>query len=189
MRGHRRILIVRYHVVRDCVVRPNAGRATQAWTIPAGGTVNWRYNVTRSVAAVSDPRGHAKGFPWWGFVTDSSCIGTSVGQTGSYQVFHHGRWVRHRTSYPAGRARPHRILQGRSQFTPFWRRVDYTPAHGARPRHLVRMGHSATLRDRPNRFVIGNVFSGWRVRTTLAHPHGWTKVYVPVLRRWGWVTV
>jgi len=51
------------------------------------------------------------------------------------------------------------------------------------------MGRNATLRDRPNRFVIGNVFAGWRVRSTEAHARGWTKVYVPVLRRWGWVIV
>jgi hypothetical protein len=189
VRGHRRILIVRYHVTRACVVRPNARRAAGAWTIAPGSTINWRYNVSRTVAAVSDPRGHAKGFPWWGFVTDSGCIGRSVGQTGSYQVFHHGRWVRHRISYPAGRPRPTRLLQGRSQFRPFWTAVDYSVAHGSTPRHLVRLGHPATLRDRPDRFVIGNVFAGWRVRSTRARPHGWTKVYVPALHRWGWVIV
>jgi hypothetical protein len=189
VRGHRRILVVGYTTVADCVISPNYQRASGAWTIPAGQTINWRYNVTSRVAAVSDPAGHAKGFPWWGFTQDSSCIGVSVGQRGHYDVFHDGRWVRHDVSFPAGRPMPRRILSGRSQFEPYWRAVDWRIGHGDIPSHLVRMTHNATLRDRPNRFVIGNVLDGWRVRAGSAHPSGWTRVYVPVLRRWGWVIV
>ena len=71
--------------MKDCTIHANypVNPGDRKWTIAAGGTINWRYNVTSRVAAISDPRGHDKGFPWWGFVTDSSCIGTSVGQTGS----------------------------------------------------------------------------------------------------------
>jgi hypothetical protein len=189
VRGHRRILIVRYRTVADCVINPNVDRASGAWTIPAGKTINWRYNVSSSVAAVSDPAGHAKGFPWWGFTVDSSCIGTSVGQLGHYDVFHDGRWRRHDLVFSAGRPMPRRILSGRSQFAPYWRAVDWRISHGDIPAHLVQMTHNATLRDRPDRFVIGNVYAGWHVRSTAAHPSGWTKVYVPVLHRWGWVIV
>lgn len=189
VRGHRRILIVRYHAVKDCTILANYPRnpGDRRWTIPAGGTINWRYNVTSRVAAVSDPAGHDKGFPWWGFVTDSSCIGTSVGQTGSYQVFHNGQWETRTTSYPAGRPVPKRILSGRSQFDPFWRKVDWRPSHGAVPAAKRSMTHNATLRDAANRFVIGNVFAGWQVRPTSAHRGGMTKVYVPALHKWGWL--
>jgi hypothetical protein len=189
VRGHRRILIVRYHVVKDCTIQPNHPRnpGDRSWTIPTGGTINWRYNVTSRVAAVSDPAGHAKGFPWWGFVPDSSCIGRSVGQTGSYQIFHDGRWETRTISYPAGRPVPKRIRSGRSQFAPYWRAVDWRPAHGAVPSKRRRITHNATLRDAPNRFVIGNVFDGWQIRPTSAHSRGMTKVYVPALRRWGWL--
>jgi hypothetical protein len=189
VRGHRRILIIRYKTVADCVIYPNVDRASGAWTIPAGRTVNWRYNVSSRVAAVSDPAGHAKGFPWWGFTVDSSCIGTSTGQLGHYDVFHHGRWVRHDLVFLAGRPMPRRVLSGRSQFAPYWRAVDWRISHGGIPTHLVRMTHNATLRDQPDRFVIGNVYADWRVRAASAHPSGWTKVYVPVLDRWGWVIV
>jgi hypothetical protein len=157
VRGHRRILIVTYHVVSNCTVLANypVNPGGRQWTIPAGRTINWRYNVTSRVAAVSDPAGHAKGFPWWGFVADSGCIGTSVGQTGSYQIFHNGRWETRTIRYPAGRPVPKRILSGRSQFPPYWRAVDWRPSHGAIPAAQRRMTHNATLRDAANRFVIG----------------------------------
>lgn len=189
VRGHRRILIVRYHVTKDCTIQANYPRnpGDRRWTIPAGATINWRYNVTSRVAAVSDPAGHAKGFPWWGFVTDSSCIGASVGQTGSYQIFHNGRWETRAISYPAGRPVPKRILSGRSQFAPYWRAVDWRPSHGAVPAAKRRTTHNATLRDAANRFVIGNVFAGWQIRPTSTHSRGMTKVYVTALHRWGWL--
>jgi hypothetical protein len=189
VRGHRRILIVTYHVTKTCTVRANysVNPGGRQWTIPAGGTINWRYNVTSRVAAVSDPRGGAKGFPWWGFVTDSTCIGTSVGQTAGYQIFHNGQWEARTISYPAGRAVPKRILSGRSQFSPFWRAVDWHPSHGAVPGAKHKMTHNATLRDAANRFVIGNVFNTWQVRPTSSRSGGMTKVYVPALHRWGWL--
>lgn len=189
VRGHRRILIVRYHVVSNCTVLANypVNPGGRQWTIPAGRSINWRYNVTSRVAAVSDPAGQAKGFPWWGFVTDSTCIGTSVGQTGSYQIFHNGRWETRTVSYPAGRPVPKRILSGRSQFPPYWRAVDWHPSHGAVPAAKHKMAHNATLRDVANRFVIGNVFARWQVRPTSARSGGMAKVYVPALHRWGWL--
>lgn len=187
--GHRRILIVRYHTVKNCTILANypVNPGGRGWTIPAGATVNWRYNVTSKVAAVSDPAGHAKGFPWWGFVSDSSCIGRSVGQTGSYRIFHNGQWETRPISYPAGRPVPKRILSGRSQFDPYWRAVDWRPSHGAVPAAKRRMTHNATLRDAANRFVIGTVFNGWQVRPTAERRSGMTKVYVTALHRWGWL--
>ena len=189
VRGHRRILIVSYHTTKACTILANYPRnpGDRKWTIPAGASINWRYNVTSRVAAVSDPAGHAKGFPWWGFVTDSSCIGTSVGQTSSYQEFHNGQWVSHPVSYPAGQPRPKRILSGRSQFAPYWRAVDWRPSHGTVPAAKRKMTSNATLRDAANRFVIGNVYSGWQVRPTSEHRGGMTKVYVTALHRWGWL--
>jgi hypothetical protein len=191
VKGHRRILIVTYHTTKACTIMANYphNQGNRTWTIPAGSTINWRYNVTSKVAAISDPRGGAKGFPWWGFTTDSSCIGTSVGQTGGYQIFHNGKWEARTISYPAGKAVPKRILSGRSQFSPYWKKIDWHPSHGAVPSKKHTMTHNATLRDAANRFVIGNVYDGWQVRPTSQRSHGMTKVYVPSLHRWGWLQV
>jgi hypothetical protein len=194
IKGHRRILIVKYHVTGNCVIHanypnnhaaPNGKRTT--WSVPAGKTIYWRYNVTSKVAAISDP--NVSDFPHWGFVEDRGCIGTSTGQTGSYQIFHKGKWEKRTVKYPAGKPVPNRILSGRSQFKPFWRAVDWHPSHGAVPSKSRKMKHNGTLRDAANRFVIGNVYKGWTVKPTGSHSGGMTKVYVPALHRWGWLQV
>ena len=177
---HRRILIVRYHVVKDCKIHANypSNPGDHAWVIKKGATISWRYNVTSKIAAVSDPA-RTKSFPHWGFVEDSSCIGASTGQESTYR----GKPI----SFPAGRPMPQRILSGRSQFEPFWRAVDWHPDHGAIPAAQHKLGHDRTLRDAPHRFVIGNVYAAWQVRPTSAHQDGYTLVYVPSLKRWGWL--
>jgi hypothetical protein len=188
IRGHRKILIVTYHTVKDCTVQANypTNAGNHTWTVPNNTTIAWRFNVTGSVAAVSDTA-HPNAFPHWGFVTDSSCIGTSVGQRSHYEVFHNGHWVKKPVSYPAGKAMPKRVLSGRSQFKPFWRAVDWHPSHGSVPSKHRKLGHDRTLRDAPHRFVIGNVFGAWQVRPTGSKKDGYTKVYVPSLHRWGWL--
>jgi hypothetical protein len=187
VRGHRRILLVTYAIQKPCVVLANYPRnpGGRQQTVSSGKII-WRYNVSRTVAAVAVP---GAAFPHWGFVTDRTCIGLSTGQTGSYQIFHQGRWVTKKVTYPAGRPVPNRILSGRSQFAPYWKRVDWRPGHGAVPAAKRRLGHNATLRDAANQFVIGNVYSTWQVRPTSQHSHGMTKVYVPALRRWGWLNL
>lgn len=194
VKGHRRILIVKYHTIKTCAVVANYPRdpGGRQWTVPAASTINWRYNVTKGshgVAVVSDTRGPAKGFPWWGFVTDRSCVGTSVGQHGSFQIFHNGHWITKKISYPAGRPVPNRALSARSQFTPYWAPVRWKQSHGAVPSTRHRMAHNATLRDAPNNLVLGNVFAGWQVRPTPEHRGGMTKAYVPALHRWGWLQI
>lgn len=188
VKGHRRILLVTYHVRKDCVVHPNypTNPGGRHWTIRTGEKIIWRYNVTSKVAAVSDPAG---GFPHWGFVEDSTCIGTSTGQDAQeYTVIEHGKEVVKKTPpYPAGVAMPTRILSGRSQYEPFWRKVDWRPDHGAVPGARHKMTHNATLRDAPHRFVIGNVYDTWEVRPTGRTQDGYTEVYVPSLGRWGWL--
>jgi hypothetical protein len=186
VRGHRRILLVTYAIQKPCVVLPNYPRnpgGHKPITVTSGKII-WRYNVSRTVAAVAVP---GATFPHWGFVTDRSCIGRSTGQASSYQVFHNGRWVTKKVAYPAGQPVPNRILSGRSQFKPYWKHVDWRPSHAAVPAGMRRLGHNATLRDAANQFVIGNVYSTWQVRPTPQHSHGMTKVYVPALRRWGWL--
>lgn len=188
VRGHRRILIVTYHVTADCTVHTNypVNPGDRGWTIKKGATIAWRFNVTDTVAAISDPA-RGSGFPHWGFVTNSSCIGTSTGQHSSYQIFHNHRWVTVKTSFPADQPMPKRLLSGRSQYQPFWRAVDWHPSHGAVPGAERTLGHNRTLRDAPHRFVIGNVFADWHVRPTTTHQDGYTLVYVPALHRWGWL--
>lgn len=188
VRGHRRILLVTYALQKPCVVQANyplnPGGRQQTVT---SGKIIWRYNVSRTVAAVAIPGAN---FPNWGFVTDRTCIGKSTGQTGSYQIFHNGHWVTKATPpYPAGQPVPNRILSGRSQFKPYWKHVDWRPSHGAIPAAKRRLGHNATLRDAANQFVIGNVYASWQVRPTSQHSHGMTKVYVPALHRWGWLAL
>jgi len=189
--GHRRVLLVKYTTVSDCVVHANypvpAGH-DRTWTVTKGMNIIWRYNVTGMVAAVADP--NQKGFPHWGFVTDRSCIGTTVGQQSTYKVYHHGKWVVHKTpKIPAGEPVPSRILSGRSQFWPYWVKVDWRPSHGAIPTPQRTMTANHTLRDVPNAFVVGNVYKGWHVRTTAIHRQGYTKVYVIALNRWGWLQI
>ncbi|MEV4311720.1 hypothetical protein [Actinocrispum sp. NPDC049592] len=188
IRGHRRILIVDYLAAKDCKVNANypVNPGGHSWVIRAGAKIAWRFNVTGKVAAVSDPA-RGTGFPHWGFVEDSSCIGQSTGQKSSYEQYEHGKWVKHEISFPAGQPMPRRILFGRSQFSPFWKAVDCHPDHGSVPGTKHRMTHNRTLRDAPHRFVIGNVYADWEVRPTSVHQDGYTKVYVPSLHRWGWL--
>jgi hypothetical protein len=180
-KAHSRILIVDYHVVKDCVVHANypINPGGHHWTINKGSKIGWRYNVNSKVAAVSDVE-HPDRFPHWGFVEDSSCIGTSVGQTAKDANGH-------TISYPAGVPMPKRILSGRSQNESGWRAVEWQPKGGAIPAAHRALGHNATLRDTPGDFVIGNVFAAWQVRPTGEQQNGYTKVYVPSLQRWGWL--
>src|SRR5207248_991272 len=84
-------------------------------------------------------------FRHWGFVEDSSCIGTSTGQVST----NHGKKI----TYPAGQPMPKRILSGRSQNKPYWRTVDWHPDHGAIPGGQRALGHNATLRDAPQEVI------------------------------------
>jgi hypothetical protein len=195
--GHTRILLVTYSVKSECHIQDNyphnAGASPKTWTIKPGATIIWRYNVNGHVALISDPA--KQSFPHWGFVTNSECIGTTTGQQASYWRYEkpkHGqaKWVRHATPpIPAGQPMPKRLLSGRSQnaHAGYWNKVDWTPAGPAVPAAHQKTTHNATLRDRPNEFVIGNVKSGWEVRPTGQHQAGYTKVYVPSLHRWGWL--
>jgi len=189
VKGHRRILLVTYYVATDCVVHLNypTNPSNRSWTIRKGAKIIWRYNVTSKVAAVSDPA--RDGFPHWGFVEDSTCIGKSTSQDpNNYKVIENGKEVVKKTPpYPAGVSIPKRILSGRSQYAPFWRKVDCRPDHGAVPGARHKMTHNATLRDAPHRFVIGNVYDNWEVRPTGKTQDGYTEVYVPSLGRWGWL--
>ena len=204
--GHTRILIVKFTVVRPCHVQrnyprnPGGGRKT--WTINPGATVAWRYNITPNAAMVSDPS--VAQFPHWGVVTNSDCIGVTVGQRGHYWRYEKrgsGKrgWVRHETpAIPAGQPMPKvtnqpgyksNRLYGRSQSkkTHYWNKVDWRPKGAAIPHARHKMTHNATLRDQPSEFVIGNVMNGWLVRATGEKRKGYTKVYVPSLKRWGWL--
>ncbi|MEU4421709.1 hypothetical protein AB0F81_13880 [Actinoplanes sp. NPDC024001] len=204
--GHTRILIVRYTVVKPCQVQrnyphnPGGGRKT--WTIGPGARIAWRYNITANAAMISDPS-MAK-FPHWGIVTNSDCIGVTTGQRGHYWRYEKlgsGKkgWVRHETPpVPAGQPMPKVAKQagyksyrlyGRSQNekTQYWNKVDWRPNGATTPTARHKMTHNATLRDRPNEFVIGNVMKGWLVHSTGEKRRGYTKVYVPSLKRWGWL--
>jgi hypothetical protein len=208
--GHRRLLLVTYATTKDCVVHANypipAGH-DHTFTIAKGAEIVWRYNVTKNIAAVARPG--TKDFPHWGF-TDRSCIGKTVGkdgkpyQVGTYRVYHKGHWVVHHTPrVPAGQAVPSRLLSGRSQYDheragSYWTSVHWCagmgavtnatcPDHGTVPAAERRMAHDRTLRDAPHAFVTGNVYQGWAVRTTGIEKSGYWKVYVPELKRWGWV--
>ena len=134
------------------------------------------------MAAVADPAAPSGAFPHWGFVADRHCIGTTVGQTGSYQVCHKGKCVTHPTPpIPAGQPVPDLILWGRSQFKgknnphSYWVKVHWHPEHGAVPATELKMTHSRTLRDAAHAFVIGNVYKGWRVRPT-GSVRSWTSI-------------
>lgn len=170
-------LFVWYEAKSDCEVFPNypkPGVKGQGfkWTIEAGDSVIWRYNVNDTWAVVTDPSRSKETFPWWGF-TRRSCIGESKEQT----------------HYPEGIAVPERILEGRSRVADSgWRAVDYHQGPEPIVRHSVRVKRDATLRDRVN-FVVGNVFAGWHVDVTgLTRSGGhWVYVYSPGARKWGYV--
>jgi hypothetical protein len=170
-------LFVWYETKSACEVLPNypkPGVKGQGlgWTIPAGDSVIWRYNVNDTWALVSDPSRAKKHFPWWGF-TRRSCIGKSKSQT----------------DYPAGVSVPSRIREGRSRVADSgWRSVDYDQGPETIVDHGVRVKRNATLRDRAN-FVVGNVFGGWRVDVTnLTRSKGhWVYVYSPSARKWGYI--
>lgn len=195
--GHTRILLVTYSVRTECQIQNNypvnPGASPKTWTIKPGSKIIWRYNVNAHVALISDPARGA--FPHWGFVTNSECIGTTLGQQGAYWRFEKAnggtaRWVKHATpQIPAGQPIPQRTLAGRSQSakTHYWNTVDWTPAGPAVPAAHQKAPHDRTLRDRPNEFVIGNVKAGWEIRPTGERRAGYTKVYVPSLKRWGWL--
>ncbi|AKU14998.1 hypothetical protein [Luteipulveratus mongoliensis] len=184
--GHSKIMLVTYTMSKPCRIYPNYPAKGTSW-IAGGDRIIWRYNVTKTTALVSDIRGHGKGFPWWGFV-DSSCIGTSTGQSAAtYYRYESGHWKSHKTpAIAAGKARPQRLMSARSQNSSGWTPVVWRPSHGAVPSKKVKAGHNITLRDRRGALVIGNVSSTWQIRPSGTHQGGWTLIYVPNLHRWGW---
>jgi len=175
-------LILEYSVAGNCPVfqnYPKAGVRGNAigWTVAPGQTVAWRYNVNRTWAMVSDKKYRNTSHPWWGFV-QRACIGTSRGGE---------HFPNPSSRYPAGKAIPNRVLEGRSQNKRRYRRVDFRVSSAPIVDRLKRACSKGTLRDAPNNFVIGNVAKGWRTRLTAQHDNGWTKVYVPAAKRWGWL--
>jgi hypothetical protein len=176
-------LILDYTVAGSCPVFPNYPKAgvrgnNIGWTIAPGDVVGWRYNVNRTWAMVSDKKFRKTAHPWWGFV-DRRCIGTSIGGEHFPTPSSH---------YPAGRHIPNRVRQGRSVHgVHHYRRVAFRvpAAHVVNPHKQACS--AGTLRDAPNRFVIGNVAKMWHLRLTAVHSAGWTKVYVPAAERWGWL--
>lgn len=169
-------LMIRYAVRSTCTVYPNypkqgvVGNSGRTWTIPAGKSLIWRYNVNREWALISDPSRAKRTFPWWGF-TRRDCIGRSIRQS----------------AYPAGEPVPSRILEGRSQRSSGWRPVDFSVAPAAVVRRH-KLTSTATLRD-PANFVIGNGFPGWTVEVTAktrSNGH-WVLVHLPNAKRWGYM--
>ena len=176
-------LILDYTVKKSCPVYPNYPKAGVkgndiGWTIGTSDVVAWRYNVNSTWSMISDKKYRGSKHPWWGFVR-RDCIGTSIG----------GEHFPTPTSkYPAGKAVPTRVLQGRSaQAKDHYRTVVFRVSQGHVVNDHQRIDSMGTLRDAANRFVIGNVFKDWHVRRTNQHSQGWTKVYVPNAKRWGWV--
>lgn len=176
-------LILDYTVKKACPVYPNYPKAgvkgnNIGWTVGTSDIVAWRYNVNSTWSMISDKKYRNSAHPWWGFVR-RDCIGTSVG----------GEHFPTPTSkYPAGKAAPSRVLQGRSAVAAsHYRAVDFRVAAGHVTNDHQRIDSMGTLRDAANRFVIGNVFADWHVHRTNQQDHGWTKVYVPNAKRWGWV--
>jgi hypothetical protein len=169
-------LFVRHAAASDCTVLPNypgegvIGNNAGAWTIPAGKSVIWRYNVDETWSLVSDPsRPHVQ-FPWWGF-TRRDCIGESIEQQ----------------KYPAGQPAPQRIREGRSQHPSGWHSVQFDMPT-APVIETKRATSNGTLRD-PVDFVVGNVFEDWTVHVTSetrSNGH-WVLVYVPNAQRWGYI--
>ncbi len=180
-------LILDYHVTGECQVYPNypdqgvIGNNT-SWKIAPGDIVGWRYNVNDTWAMISDKkyRKNTNQQPWWGFV-QRRCIGGSVG----------GEHFPTPTShYPAGQPIPNRILEGRSDgndAVEHYKKVDFRPSPAPVVNDHQQITSMGTLRDAPNDFVIGNVLPGWHVQLTAQRNAGWTKVYVPNAKRWGWV--
>jgi hypothetical protein len=170
-------LFVYYTAKSDCLIYPNYPKPgvkgqLLAWTVEAGNSVIWRYNVNDTWALVSDPHRAKEKFPWWGF-TEVKCLGNSKGQA----------------EYPAGVPVPTRIREGRSHVAASgWRPVDYDQGPEPITRAAVRVKNNATLRDRVN-FVVGNVFAEWKVDVTgLTRSNGhWTYVYSPSARKWGYI--
>ena len=176
-------LVLGYSVARACDVHPNYPRDGLAgndigWRIAPGDTVAWLYNADATWSVVADDKyRESTAHPAWGFVR-RDCIGTSLGGEAFPTPL---------SRYPSGRLVPLRELAGRSAVTSdHYRPVTFrpSPARVVAHRPLRTMG---TLRDAANRFVLGTVFPGWRVRVTDQRAGGWTKVYVPHLKRWGWV--
>jgi hypothetical protein len=177
-------LILDYTVAKDCQVFQNYPKDgvvgnDPEWRIKPGEIVAWRYNVNTHYAMISDKKyRNSPNHPWWGFV-DPTCVGTSVGGE---------PFPTPDSSYPAGRPIPQRILEGRSaQAADHYRTVDFRVAPGAVVDDRQEIRSKGTLRDAANRFVIGNVDAGWHVHRTGERNAGWTKVYVPNAKRWGWV--
>jgi hypothetical protein len=175
---HTRKLLIHYATKSDCKIVPNypaagvVGNGTRTWTIPAGKTITWRYNVDGAWALVSDPtRAKQRQFPWWGF-THRDCIGDSIKQK----------------NYPAGVPVPNRVLEGRSQKASGWRKVRFEVGGAHVITRHKKVISNGTLRD-PANFVIGNVFAGWHVNVTnktRSNGH-WVLVYVPNAKRWGYI--
>jgi hypothetical protein len=170
-------LLIRYATVSACTVYLNYPKDgvlgnELPWTVPAGETVVWRYNVNSTWALISYPKRAHEVFPWWGF-TRRDCLGKSIAQSG----------------YPADVDVPQRVLEGRSRVAASgWRPVDLSVA----PAPVVQSGravvHDATLRD-PANFVIGNVPASWHVDVTgnMRSNGHWVEVYVPNAKRWGYI--
>ena len=176
-------LILEYKVTKTCTVHPNYPKDgvignDLGWQIAPTDIVAWRYNVNSTWSMISDKKYRNTKHPWWGFV-HRDCLGTSVG----------GEHFPTPTShYPAGEPVPQRILQGRSAVeADHYRTVVFRVPEGHVTNDHRAVKTMGTLRDAANRFVIGNVFGGWHVHSTNQHDHGWTKVYVPNAKRWGWV--
>ena len=176
-------LILDYRVAATCAVHPNYPKDGVigndiGWTISTSDIVGWRYNVNETWSMISGKKYRNTNHPWWGFVRHS-CIGTSVGGE---------HFPTPASSYPAGRPTPSRLLEGRSAVeADHYRVVDFRVAPGQVVNDHKRIDTMGTLRDAANRFVIGNVFPDWHVHQTDEHNQGWTKVYVPNAKRWGWV--
>lgn len=170
-------LFVWYETKTDCEVFPNYPKPgvkgqKLGFTVPAGQSIIWRYNVNETWAVVTDPKRANAKFPWWGF-TRRSCIGKSKKQK----------------DYPSGVAVPKRVREGRSKVADSgWRFVDYDQGPEAIVESNVRVDKNGTLRDRVN-FVVGNVFAGQRVDVTgLTRSKGhWVYVYSPSARKWGYI--
>jgi len=194
----------------------NPGAGPKTWEIPATTItkddkghdivirtiIKWRYNVTKNVAVIRVP---GREFPDWLFTTNSDCIGDTAGagdakepdkpQKGHY---HRGeksadgtlKWVRHETpEITPGDPMPQRLKEGRSQNrkTGYWNRVEWDVQGPKVPAARAKLCGNATLRDQPNEFVIANVMDTWIVQPTKEQSRGMTKVYVPSLKRWGWL--
>lgn len=181
-------LIIEYSVAgnagKPCAVYPNYPKEGVrgngiGWTIAPGDTVGWRYNVNSTWAMISDKKYRRTSHPWWGFV-ERRCIGRSTGAKQFFPTL--------KRRYPAGRPIPARLREGRSaKEKDHYARVGFAPSSAPIVDRLKRACSKGTLRDKANNFVIGNVAAGWRTRLTAQHDRGWTKVYVPAAKRWGWL--